>query len=62
MLIIKVEKKENIERALKSLKGKVIKTKQTQILSKRKEFEKKSVTRRNQIKKAIYIEKKKKSD
>lgn len=57
MIIVKVEK--NIEKSLKTLKSKVIKTKQTQILVKKKEFEKKSVTRRNKIKKAKYIEQKK---
>lgn len=58
MIIVKLEKKENIEKALKVLKGKVIRTKQTQQLVEKKEFTKKSVSRRNQIKKAIYKQKK----
>jgi len=46
MLIVKVDS--NIEKALKTLKSKVIKTKQTQRLVELKQFEKKSVTKRNQ--------------
>lgn len=57
MIIIKIEKKDTIEKALKALKGKVIKTKQTQKLVSKKEFVKKSVWRRNQIKKAIWKQK-----
>lgn len=60
MIIVKIDK--NIEKALKTLKSKVIKTKQTQQLVKKKEFEKKSVTRRNQVKKAKYIQQKKAID
>lgn len=56
MIIIEV-KKDGIERALKTLKSKVIKTKQNQILFNRKEFVKKSVVRRNQILKATYVQK-----
>ena len=61
MIIGPIKQNENIEKALKTLKSKVIKTKQNQILSGRKEFTKKSVKRRAEILKAIYIEKKKKS-
>ena len=50
-------KKDGIERALKTLKSKVIKTKQNQMLFNRKEFVKKSVIRRNQILKATYVQK-----
>ena len=57
MLIIKVEKN-NIEKALKNLKGKVIKTKQNDILRERQAFVKKSVVRRSQINKAKYLESK----
>lgn len=57
MLIIKVEKN-NIEKALKNLKGKVIKTKQNDILRARQAFVKKSVVRRSQINKAKYLESK----
>jgi len=56
MLIVEV-KKGNIEKALKDLKGKVIKTKQNSILFGRKEFMKKSVERRAEVKKATYIQK-----
>jgi len=57
MLIVEIKNGENIERALKNLKSKVIKTKQNQILFERKEFTKKSVLKRNQILKASYKEK-----
>lgn len=60
MLIIEVKNNENLEKSLKLLKSKVIKTKQNQILNERKEFEKKSVKQRKKVLKAIYIEKKKK--
>ena len=56
MIVIEV-KKDGIERALKTLKSKVIKTKQNQMLFNRKEFVKKSVIRRNQILKATYVQK-----
>lgn len=56
MLIVDV-KKDGIERALKTLKSKVIKTKQNQILFGKKEFVKKSVERRQQKLKASYIQK-----
>jgi small subunit ribosomal protein S21 len=56
MLIVDV-KKDGIEKALKTLKSKVIKTKQNQILFERKEFVKKSVARRAQILKASYTQK-----
>lgn len=57
MLIVEIKNGENIERALKNLKSKVIKTKQNQILFEKKEFTKKSIVRRNQILKASYKEK-----
>ena len=47
MLIIDV-KKDGIEKALKTLKSKVIKTKQNQFLYDRKEFIKKSAKRRQE--------------
>jgi small subunit ribosomal protein S21 len=56
MLLVEV-KKGNIEKAIKDLKGKLIKTKQNAILFDRKEYTKKSVTKRDQIKKATYIQK-----
>ena len=43
MLIVKIENGQNLEKALKVLKGKVIKTKQNEQLRGRLEFEKKSV-------------------
>jgi small subunit ribosomal protein S21 len=60
MLIVEV-KKDGIEKALKTLKSKVIKTKQNQILFERKQFVKKSVIRRAQILKASYVQKVKNS-
>ena len=59
MLVIKVkEGKGGIEKALKELKSKVIKTRQMRELQDRKEFEKPSVEKRNSKRKAIYIQKK----
>jgi len=57
MLIVKV-KKNDVERAIKELKSKVIKTRQNSILNDRREFTKKSVVKRQQNKKAIYVQKK----
>jgi hypothetical protein len=48
MLVVKVDS--NIEKALKTLKSKVIRTKQNQRLVELKEFEKKSVRKREQMK------------
>ena len=56
MLIVEV-KKDGIEKALKTLKSKVIKTKQNQMLFDKKEFVKKSVAKRSQKLKATYIQK-----
>jgi small subunit ribosomal protein S21 len=59
MLIVKIkEGKGGIERALKELKSKVIKTRQMRELQDRKVFEKPSVKKRNSKRKAIYIQKK----
>jgi ribosomal protein S21 len=58
MLIVKVKEKGGIERALKDLKSKVIKTRQVRELQNRKEFIKKSVRVREQRKKAVYVQKK----
>ena len=56
--MLKVEvKKNNIEKALKELKGKVIKTKQNAILFDQKEFIKPSITKREENKRAVYIQK-----
>jgi small subunit ribosomal protein S21 len=56
MLLVEV-KKGNIEKALKDLKGKVIKTKQNNSLFNRKEFIKPSVVKRSERIKASYIQK-----
>jgi hypothetical protein len=56
--MLKIEvKKDGIEKSLKTLKSKVIKTKQNQILFGKKEFIKKSVKRRQQRMKASYTQK-----
>lgn len=55
MLIINVDSR-GIEKSLKELKSKVIKTRQNQKLFERKEFVKKSVKRRKEIQKAAYIQ------
>lgn len=55
MLIVHVDK--NIEKALKMLKSKVIKTKQNQKLNSLKEYQKKSVKRRTEKTKASYVQK-----
>ena len=57
MLIVKVNKNGGIEKALKELKSKVIKTRQNSNLNYRKEFTKKSVEKRQELQKAIYIQK-----
>lgn len=62
MLIVEVDKHGNIEKALKIYKSKVIKTRQSSELNNRKEFQKKSVKRRNEILKAKYVQKTYKSN
>lgn len=57
MLIIEIKNNEGIERALKNLKNKVIKTKQNKILQDRKEYIKTSVKNRKKLLKAIYTQK-----
>lgn len=57
MLIIKVNKKKGIERALKEYKSKVIRTRQSREIVSRKEFKKKSQKRREEINRAIYRQK-----
>lgn len=56
MIIIDVKKEGGLDKALKILKSKVIKTKQNQELTKRKEFVKKSVLKREKLRKARFIE------
>jgi small subunit ribosomal protein S21 len=58
MIIIKVKNSSSIEQALKQYKFKVYKTKQTEKLRERQEFTKKSVKKRSQVNKAIYLQKK----
>lgn len=55
MLKVEVGKK-GLEKALKTLKGKVIKTKQNENLRNRLEYTKKSVKKRQQKLKAKYIQ------
>jgi small subunit ribosomal protein S21 len=54
MLIVKVNKNGDIERALKELKSKVIRTRQNSLLNNRKEFTKKSVSKREIKNRAKY--------
>jgi small subunit ribosomal protein S21 len=58
MIIIKLENNLPIEKALKLYKSKVIKTRQSSELMKRKEFKKPSVIKRDGLSKAIYVQKK----
>ncbi|MCB9185705.1 MAG: 30S ribosomal protein S21 [Flavobacteriales bacterium] len=55
MLIIPVKEGESIERSLKKFKRKFEKTGTLRELRNRKQYEKPSVTRRKQIKKAAYV-------
>jgi small subunit ribosomal protein S21 len=57
MIIIPVKNSNTLESSLKSLKFKVYKTKQTEILRERQTYIKKSVKKRNQINKAKHIQK-----
>lgn len=54
MLIVKVNKNGGIEKALKELKSKIIKTRQNTHLNNRKNYTKKSVLERQILNKAIY--------
>ena len=56
MIIIKITQGNPLEKALKTLKSKVIKTKQNQILFEKRQYTKKSVLKRAQILKAKYIQ------
>jgi small subunit ribosomal protein S21 len=58
MLIIEVNEKQPIEKALKKYKRKFDKIKILRELRNRKEFTKKSVNKREKLKKAIYLQKK----
>ena len=59
MLIVKIKQGESIEKALKILKSKVVKTKQNQILFDNRDYTKKSEIKRAQILKAKFVQKKK---
>ncbi len=54
MIIVPIKEGENIERALKKFKRKFEKTGTVRELRARKTFVKKSVQRRDQVKKAVY--------
>lgn len=62
MLVVEVNAKQPIERALKVLKRKWDKSKAMKILRDKKEFTKKSVKRRSEIGRAKYIQKKYRSN
>jgi len=62
MLIIPVKEGESIERSLKKFKRKFEKTGTMRQLRNRKQFEKPSVTRRKEIKKAAYVQKKREAE
>ena len=62
MLKVKIENGQNLEKALKVLKGKVIKTKQNEKLRERLQYEKKSVSKRNQNLKSKYVQSQKDKD
>ena len=57
MIIVEVSNKLPLERALKSLKRKFDNTKTIKKLRDKKQFTKKSVKRRDELKKAIYKQK-----
>jgi small subunit ribosomal protein S21 len=56
MLVVKVKDGEKIERALKRLKRKFRDTKVLQTLRDKKQFTKKSIEKRQNLKKAQYIQ------
>ena len=56
MIIVPIKEGENIERALKKFKRKFEKTGTIRELRSRKKFVKKSVKRRDEVKKAAYVQ------
>jgi small subunit ribosomal protein S21 len=56
MIIVEVKKGENLDKALKRYKYKVIKTKQLENVREKQAFVKKSVKKREQLKKAKYVQ------
>lgn len=59
MIIIDMSNEKNLDRSLKKLKRKFENSGTLRELRNRKEYIKPSIKRRNEIKKAIYLEKKK---
>ena len=59
MIIIPVKNSSSIDQALKQYKFKVYKTKQLEKLRELQEFTKKSIKKREQNKKSVYLQKKK---
>ena len=57
MIVIKVEKGEGLDKALKRYKYKVIKTKQIEELRARQEYVKNTTKKREKMKKAKYVQK-----
>lgn len=55
MILIEIKENENIDKALKRFKKKFEKTQVLKQLRKRQAFEKPSVARRTEIKKAVYV-------
>ena len=62
MLVVEVNGKQTLEKALKVLKKKWDKTKAMKELRERKEFTKRSVKRRAEVTRAAYIQKKYRSN
>jgi small subunit ribosomal protein S21 len=62
MIIIEVNGKDSIERALKKFKRKFDNTKVLRELRNRQSYTKKSVERRDEVKKAIYLEQKRREE
>lgn len=58
MIIIKKKKNDSIDIMLKKYKNKVKRTKQLDKLKEKQQYKKRSVTKREQKNKAIYVEKK----
>jgi hypothetical protein len=62
MIIIKINGTSNLDKSLKLLKGKIIRTKQNEILLSRLSHESKSQKKRKEILKAQFIQKKRSSE
>ena len=62
MIIKKINGTSNLDKSLKLLKGKIIRTKQNEILLSRLSHESKSQKRRKEILKAQFIQKKRSSE